>query len=85
MKLIPPPIHFETPEKYWDDANEGDLWPCSFIYSPALPGHLLVQQDRQDQRGLLVPGDRRAQPFRERHLFRQGRVAPAVPQSIQPE
>lgn len=25
MKLIQPPIHFETPEKYWDDACEGDV------------------------------------------------------------
>ena len=24
MKLIPPPIRFETPEQYWDDACEGD-------------------------------------------------------------
>lgn len=25
MKLIPPPLQFETPEKYWDDAREGDV------------------------------------------------------------
>lgn len=24
MKLTPPPQHFEIPEKYWDDAREGD-------------------------------------------------------------
>ena len=24
MKLIAPAIHFTTPEKYWDDAQEGD-------------------------------------------------------------
>ena len=24
MNLIPPPIRFETPEQYWDDACEGD-------------------------------------------------------------
>ena len=25
MKLTPPQIHFTTPEKYWDDAQEGDV------------------------------------------------------------
>lgn len=25
MKLTPPVIHFKTPEKYWDDAQEGDV------------------------------------------------------------
>ena len=25
MKLTPPVIHFTTPEKYWDDATEGDV------------------------------------------------------------
>ena len=25
MKLTPPVIHFNTPERYWDDAKEGDV------------------------------------------------------------
>ncbi len=25
MKLTPPTVHFKTPEKYWDDAKEGDV------------------------------------------------------------
>ena len=25
MKLTPPVIHFNTPERYWDDATEGDV------------------------------------------------------------
>ena len=25
MKLTPPIIQFKTPEKYWDDAKEGDV------------------------------------------------------------
>lgn len=25
MKLTPPVIHFSTPERYWDDATEGDV------------------------------------------------------------
>ena len=25
MKITPPVIHFNTPERYWDDAKEGDV------------------------------------------------------------
>ena len=25
MKLTPPVLNFKTPEKYWDDAKEGDV------------------------------------------------------------
>lgn len=87
---IKPRISFRSIKQ--EAASVGRLaFVALFIYFPALPGHPSGRRGQLVQEDLKVPlvlGVPAVQPFREHHLSRLGRVAPAVPpdpQSIRPE